>query len=117
MEPVTVEVTSSDGRTIINESAVYRAFESGSLGYNVNGRVTIEGRTFQSSMSLTEIHSKERTDDEAKGLRAAFAVIKAERDAKASAGNGALATEREKNRALEARLAALEAKPEAARKA
>ena len=65
------------GNALITEQVGKRAFDSGSLGFQFNGKVEIEGRKYQVGCTLTEIHSKDRTDAEAVELRAAQAAKKA----------------------------------------
>ena len=103
---LTVKVVSEDGRSIIDEAAHLRAFESGSIGYNVAGRVNMDGRTYMVSCSLTEVGSKERKDDDAVALRDALRAKLEERQNKA--GGGALAQERAKTADLARRLAEME---------
>lgn len=121
---IRIVVLTEDGRTMSDNVAQLRAFapvadktlpdgsikpgHDGSIGYNVAGQITVEGKTYQASMTLTEHLSGHRADAEAVALRGALAGVKAERAVKANP-TGALAAAREANRVLEARLAALEA--------
>lgn len=49
---------SIDGKEAVMCVAEHRKFNSGSLGYYVNGKVTIAGKRYQMGMNLIEIGSK-----------------------------------------------------------
>ena len=59
-----------DGENVLSASVDYRAFQTGSLGYQLAGPVSINGRKFQGNLILTEVNSADRTDAEAVQLRA-----------------------------------------------
>ena len=59
------------GNPALVGEAEERAFASNSIGYQISGKVALDGKQYQTNLTLVEVKSKDRVDAEAQALRAA----------------------------------------------
>ena len=48
-----------DGKPVLVGTVALRTFKTGSRGYQVPGKVTIDGRQYQANVLLTEVREKD----------------------------------------------------------